>query len=343
MTGHADRHVLITGGAGYIGSGLVGVLLKNGFFVTVIDQLDFGGESLLGYISQSNFFFTKGDVAESGEIVRAVTLAQEHGAPPLSVIVHLSGTVGFPACVNAGREFSWRQNVDAVKRVFEQGDQLDAERFIFSSTYSNYGYSPNNELVTEISDLNPQSIYAETKIAAEEYLTSSRDAGCAPLIFRFATLFGASPRTRFDLMVNQFVLEAYSEGELLIFEKDLSRSLVHIRDILRGILMGIKADDQLIRGEIYNLGDESGNHTKDEMVHVIRRQLPETKVEYKDLSFDGDMRNIRVSFAKAKEHLGFKNEFDLDDGVTDVLNLLRSGLITDPHSDKFRNARLDIK
>jgi nucleoside-diphosphate-sugar epimerase len=240
-------------------------------------------------------------------------------------------------------ERSFEQNVDAVKRTFEQGDRLNVERFIFSSTYSNYGVSPNGEMVNESSDLSPQSIYAESKIAAEEYLLSARDAGCAPLIFRFATLFGASPRTRFDLMVNQFVLEAYAKRKLLIYQREFSRSFIHIKDILDGILLALVAKKHQIRGEIFNLGDESGNFTKDEIVDAIRDQLSDFEVTYKDLYFDEDMRNIRVSFAKVRDELGFKSKRTLRDGIAEIHQLLQSGLIEDPYHEKYWNARLGIE
>lgn len=337
------EHILITGGAGYIGSALTGVLLSQGYHVSVIDTLAHGGDSLLGFIGQPRFTFFRGDVSQPGVIKEGVQIAQMGGAPPLRTLVHLAGIVGFPACAAAGRERSFEQNVDAVKRAFEQSDQLNAERFIFSSTYSNYGVAPNGELVDESSDLSPQSIYAESKIAAEEYLLSARDAGCAPLIFRFATLFGTSPRTRFDLMVNQFVLEGYTKRKLLIYQREFSRSFIHIKDILDGILLGIEAQEDRIRGEIFNLGDESGNFTKDEIVDAIRGQLPDIEVTYKELFFDGDMRDIRVSFAKVRKVLGFKSKRALSDGVSEILHLLQSGLVEDPYHEKYWNARLGIE
>lgn len=337
------QHIIVTGGAGYIGSRLVGTLLADGFFVTVVDRLDFGGSSILGFHTHPNFSFHKADVAERGSVLSAAENSHRSGSPPAGVVIHLAATVGFPACQNVGEEIAWKQNRDAVKLAYESAKGLGAERFIFSSTYSNYGLSPHGDEVTEESPLNPQSLYAETKIAAEEYLRSESDSSCAPIIFRFATIYGTSPRMRFDLIVNQFVLEALYQEELLIYQKNYSRSFVHIQDVIDGIRLGLEAPEELVRGEIFNLGTEQGNYSKEEVVDIIKRALPNTKIHYGNHSFSGDMRDIRVSYAKIQEKLGFQAKRNVSEGVDEVLDLLRSGLLEDPFADQYRNARLEIQ
>jgi len=339
----AEQHILVTGGAGYIGSRLVGSLLESGKFVTVLDRLDFGGESILGNFTNPRFCFIKGDVLDPKNTQHAVQEAISRGAPELNSVVHLAATVGFPACNDLGLDKSWQQNFEAVKIVYAEAEGLGAERFIFSSTYSNYGLSPNGKEVTEKTPLNPQSIYAETKIAAEEYLAQNSNSVCAPLIFRFATIFGPSPRMRFDLIINQFVLEAFAKEELIIYQKDYSRSYVHIQDVVKGILMGLDAPQDLICGEIYNLGAEEGNRTKEDIVSLICSELPKTRVEYIERSFSGDMRDIRVSYSKIRKGLGFRAHRSVKDGVQDLILLLRSGLISDPFSDRYRNANLNVQ
>jgi len=332
-------HVLITGGAGFIGSLLTGALLRDGYQVTVVDKLLFGGDSLLGYMPNPNFKFVKSDVWEEralGEAVKGMDTMPD-------AVVHLAAIVGFPACQAVGEQVARRYNVEATERVFEQSVDLGVKRFIFASSYSNYGQSTDGKPVTEESPLNPQSLYAETKIEAEEYLQSKRDSSCSPLLFRFATLFGTSPRTRFDLIVNQFVLEAFTKRELLIYQRGYSRSFVHVRDVIRGIKLGIEAPESKARAEIYNLGSEDGNYSKDEIVNLILKRLPETKVRYKDLTFGGDMRDITVSFAKIRKELGFEAELNVDDGVREVLFALQSGLIHEPQSDRFRNAQFIVQ
>jgi nucleoside-diphosphate-sugar epimerase len=331
----SDRHVLITGGAGYIGSLLTSELLRANCRVTVLDSLFFGGESLVSFLHHPNFHFVKADVTE----LRAVKDALKNDWPKPDALVHLAAIVGFPACQAVGKQVAWRFNVEATKTVFEQACDLGVERFVFASTYSNYGLSQEGRLVTEESPLIPQSLYAETKIAAEEFLLAQKESDCAPLIFRLATLYGVSPRTRFDLIINQFVLEAFTRRELIIYQRAYSRSFVHVLDTVRGMMLGLEAPQSKVRGQIFNLGTEKGNYTKDEIVKLILRRIPESAVEYKDLTFGGDMRDITVSFAKIRKELGFDITLDVDDGIRELLFALRDGMIRDPYHEKYRNAR----
>lgn len=334
-----DRHVLITGGAGYIGSLLTSELLRKNYRVTVADSLLFGGESLVPFLHHPNFHFVKADVTEK----RAIKDSLKDDWQKPDAIVHLAAIVGFPACQAVGRQAAWRYNVEATKTVFGQAADLGVERFVFASTYSNYGLSPIGEPVTEESLLNPQSLYAETKIAAEEFLLSQKDAACAPLLFRFATLYGISPRTRFDLIVNQFVLEAFTKRALIIYQRGYSRSFVHIRDVARGVIMGLEAEQSKIRGQVFNLGTDNGNYSKDDIVRLVLKRIPETVVEYKDLTFGGDMRDITVSFAKIKNVLGFETTLDVNDGVRDVLFALKTGIIRNPTDARYRNAQFIVQ
>jgi nucleoside-diphosphate-sugar epimerase len=333
------EHVLITGGAGYIGSMLSGELLRLGYRVTVVDDLLFGGESLLAYLPNENFRFVKSNVWEPRAIRKAV---DEHWQTPQAV-VHLAAIVGFPACQAVGRQVAWRYNVEATQRVFEQSEQMGVKRFIYASSYSNYGLSQDGEPVTEDSPLTPQSLYAETKIASERFLLANKDSTCAPLIFRFATLYGISPRTRFDLIINQFVLEAYFKRELLIYQRGYSRSFIHIQDTVSGIVLGLQAPDEKIRAEVYNLGSQEGNFTKDEIIAMVLQRLPETVVHYKDMTFGGDMRDIKVSFKKIHDKLGYQTRFTPEDGVREVLHAIRDGLISDPQNQRYRNAQFIVQ
>ncbi len=334
-----QEHVLITGGAGYIGSFLTGVLLRAGYKVTVVDELLFGGESLLSHFADSDFHFVKADVWEP----RAIRTAVPKKWPNPFAIVHLAAIAGFPACQAVGRQVAWRYNVESTEHVYEQAVELDVERFVYISTYSSYGLSPDGAPVTEDAPLNPQSLYAETKIASERYLLGQATTRSAPLVFRPATLYGLSPRPRFDLIVNQFVLDAYLNRELMIYQRGYSRSFVHIRDAVRGIVLGLKAPLDVIRGQVFNVGTDEGNLTKDEVVMLILKRLPETDVIYKDLTFGGDMRDIAVSFEKIKRELGFRTQLTVDDGIREVLHALRFGLIRDPKNQRYRNAQFIVQ
>jgi nucleoside-diphosphate-sugar epimerase len=333
------NHVVITGGAGYIGSLLTGELLRLGHKVTVIDDLLFGGESLMGYLAHPNFHFAKANVIEP----RALRSNLRSDWEKPNALVHLAAIVGFPACQSVGRQVAWRYNVEATERVFEQAVALGVSRLVYASTYSNYGLSPDGQPVTEATPLTPQSLYAETKIAAERFLLAQSDASCAPLIYRLATLYGISPRTRFDLIINQFVLEAYTKRELLIYQRGYSRSFVHIHDTVRGLILGLQAPDEKVRCQIYNLGSETGNYTKDQIVELVLKRIPETFVTYKDMTFGGDMRDITVSYEKIQRELGFLTRLTPDDGIREVLHAIRTGLISNPHDQHYRNAQFIVQ
>jgi nucleoside-diphosphate-sugar epimerase len=334
-----DRHVLITGGAGYIGSLLTSELLRASYYVTVIDSLLFGGESIIPFLPHPKFHFVKADVTEP----RAIKDSLKDGWRRPDAIVHLAAIVGWPACQAVGRQAAWRYNVEATKNVFGQAVDLGVERFLFASSYSNYGLSSEGQPVTEESPLHPHSLYSETKAASEEFLLSQRDSACAPLTFRLAALYGISPRTRFDLLVNQFVLDAYTRRDLIIYQRGYSRSFIHVRDTVRGMIMGLEADRSKVCGEIFNLGADGGNYSKDDIVRLILKRMPETVVEYKDLTFGGDVRDITVSFAKIKQVLGFETTLDADDGIRELLFALKTGIIRNPTDEKYRNARFIVQ
>jgi len=198
--------------------------------------------------------------------------------------------------------------------------------------------------VTEETPVNPQSLYAETKVASERYLLAqSESSTCAPLIFRPATLYGLSPRPRFDLIVNQFVLDAFTKRRLMIYQRGYSRSFVHIADSVHGIILGLRAPLEKIRGQIYNVGADDGNLTKDQVVQLILKRLPETIVDNKDITFGGDMRDIAVSFEKIQRELGFTARYTVDNGVREILLALQNGLIRNPTDPRYRNARFIVQ
>ncbi len=346
MTAASAPHALITGGAGYIGSLLTGVLLQQGWSVTVVDDLLFGGTSLLGYWHHPRFRFAKGDVCDPATLRASGGEIAVGDLPParFDAVIHLAAIVGFPACQMVGPQVAWRYNFEGTKRVFAVADAGQVERFVFASTYSNYGLSPDGKPVTEESPLNPQSLYAETKIAAEQYLREqTTGATTMPILFRFATLFGVSPRTRFDLIINQFVLEAMTRRKLIIYQRGYARSFVHVRDVCDAILLGLTASSEIVNREIFNVGSDEGNYTKDEIVALVQRYIEGTAVEYKDLTFGGDMRDIRVSFAKIRERLGFKPRISVEQGIREVAGVLLNGVIKDALDSQYRNAQFIVQ
>ena len=332
-------HILITGGAGYLGSYLAGTLLRKGYRVTVIDDLLYGGESLLGYQANPDFHFFKADVWEP----RALTSALRNDWEQPKAVVHLAAIAGFPACQSVGRQVAWRYNVEAAQHIFEQAVEEGVDRFIYVSTYSNYGSMPSGGPVNEKTRLNPQSLYAETKAAAEEFLLDHAGSVTAPLIFRLSTVYGLSPRPRFDMIVNQFVWEAFRKHELMIYQRGYSRSFIHIDDAVRGLVLGLEAPEEIIRGEVYNLGDPAGNKSKDDIVKLILKRLPGTTVRYKDITFGGDMRDLTVSCDKFMETFNFEPQKSIDEGIREILDAVQQGVVKDPSRDLYRNARFIVQ
>ncbi|MBN1230594.1 MAG: NAD(P)-dependent oxidoreductase [Anaerolineales bacterium] len=330
-----NRHVVVTGAAGYIGSLLTGELLRQGYRVTVIDNLLYGGESLLSYLHDPNFSLYKGDVCEPRILHYALEKVDE--PKDIYAIIHLAGIVGFPACQLVGRQVAWKYNVEATQNLFEQALEFSVQRFIYNSVYSNY-ISMENVPVTEDTPQNPQSLYAETKVASEGYLLGQKNFLTAPIIFRAATPYGLSPRTRFDVTVNQFVLDAYQKRDVLIYQRGYSRSFLHVYDLALGLILGLTAPEEKVRGQVYNLGSSQGNYTKKEIIDLILRRLPTTNVRYKDQTFGGNLRDIIVSFEKIETELGFKPTLTLEDGIREVLNALRNGMVHDPQDTRSRNA-----
>jgi nucleoside-diphosphate-sugar epimerase len=323
--------VAITGGAGYIGSLLTGELLRRGHRVSVLDALLFGGESLLAYLAHPAFAFHKVDVTDAKQDLAPYMEGVE-------VVFHLAAVVGFPACQQIGERAAWRYNVEATERVFRAAEAAGAGRLVFASTYSNYGIADSDAPVTETSPLRPQSLYARTKIAAEEYLLEQgRRSPVTVVIPRFVTLYGISPRTRFDLIVNQFVLEALTKRKLVIYQGDYTRSFIHVGDVVDALIQLEEAPAERVRNEIFNVAAANGNYSKLELVELIRKNVPAVEIEYRDLSFGEDMRDVAVSCEKIGRVLGFRTRRGVEDGIVEIRDAIESGLIKEPSSAKYRN------
>lgn len=330
----AGELVCITGGAGYIGSLLSGVLLQRGYRVRVVDLLWWGADAVLAYHGHPNFELRKGDVTDPGVVAAAVKGADR--------VVHLAGLVGFPACQQHGPDVSRKHNVEATRYVADAAEAAGAKRLVFASTYSIYGLAPDGKPVTEDSPLHPQSLYAETKIEGEELLRERKDSPCVPVMPRFTTLFGISPRTRFDLIVNQFVLEAFTKRELVIFQRGYRRSFVHVRDAVEAIVLCLEAPGDEVAGEAFNVGSDDGNFSKDEIVELVQSAVSGTTVTYKDLSFGGDMRDITASFRKIERVLRFSAVHTVKAGVEEVHRALSEGWIKNPTDTRYRNAQFIV-
>jgi len=319
--------VLITGGAGYVGSTLAPLLLAAGHKVRILDRLSYGGESLLGVWSHPDFEFAHGDVRDRETVRNAVS--------DCDAVVHLAAIVGDPACAR-DPETARAVNLEASMNLIEESRRSGVRRFVFASTCSNYGkMKDSSQFVNEESELQPVSLYAETKVAVEKSLLASAGDGWCPTPLRFATVFGVSPRMRFDLTVNEFTMEMLTKKHLIVFGEQFWRPYIHVRDAARGIKLILDSPAEQVGGIVFNVGSTDQNLQKQQLVDMIRPYVPDAVVEF--VHKNEDPRDYRVSFARITEQLGFKTTRTVADGIEEVVYLVRNKIIQNFGDERFRN------
>jgi len=293
--------IIITGGAGYIGSVLIPMLLDQKFKVTVYDSLLYGGTSLLPYVSNPNFSFIKGDVRDKKTLSYALNNND--------LIIHLAAIVGLSAC-NRDPKLAHSTNVEGTKNII---DLLSpSQTLIFASTVSNYGAALGNSC-KEDTPLNPLSLYAKTKTEAEKIVL---DNCYNSLCLRFATAFGVSPRMRLDLLINDFVYQAYVNKFLILFEKTYRRTFVHVHDICLSILFAIENFNKM-KHQVFNVGDNENNFNKEDIALKIKKRI-DYYLHFADIGEDEDKRNYCISYEKINT-LGFKATKTVDEGIDELI------------------------
>jgi len=318
-------NVLVTGGAGYVGSTLVPLLLAAGHRVRVVDALLHGGEPLLPVFADPAFEFVRSDLASAGTAGAAVS--------GMDAVVHLAAIVGDPACARQP-ERARAVNLEASLALLDAARKAGVSRFVFASTCSNYGRMKDpTAFVDESSELAPVSLYAETKVAVEKALLAERGLSATPL--RFATVYGVSARMRFDLTVNEFTMEMLTNGKLVVFGEQFWRPYIHVRDAARALALVLSAPEGTVGGRVFNVGSTAQNFQKKQLVDLIRPEAPDATVEY--VHRDEDPRDYRVSFERVRSELGFETTRTVPDGIAEVARLVRSGVIADPRSPRYRN------
>jgi nucleoside-diphosphate-sugar epimerase len=321
-------NVLITGGAGYVGSTLTPRLLAAGHRVRVLDALLHGGRALLPVWTHPRFEFLRGDVRDSSVIGRALDGVQ--------AVVHLAAIVGDPACARQP-DVAREVNLEASLDLLSESRRLGVSRFVFASTCSNYGKMKDPDAqVDEASELAPVSLYAETKVAVERAILAESGAnGFCPTLLRFATVYGVSPRMRFDLTVNEFTLEMVGRGRLVVFGEQFWRPYIHVVDAARAVVMILGAPAAAVRREVFNIGATEENYRKLDLVELIRRHAPQAAVEF--VQKKEDPRDYRVSFAKVRKRLDFALTKTVPDGIAEVARLVRDGVLSDLERPEYRN------
>lgn len=324
------KTILVTGGAGYIGSVLTANLLSKGFKVRVFDRFMFGGESLLSFASNKNFEILEGDVRNREKLKIAVS--------GVDSIIHLAALVGEPAC-RENPKVTKEINHKATEGLASLAKENGIDRFIFVSTCSNYGISKANEEATEESELNPLSLYAETKIEAEKFILELTSANFHPTVLRLATIFGLSPRMRFNLMVNEVARETAMNGKFSVYNKNAWRPFLHVQDVSRAFLTILQSNNSQISGEIFNVVGE--NIQKVYLMELAKKLNPQLKIEVRERGKD-DKRDYRVSAKKIMDKLGWKPKISVKDGFLEIFNAVRNNLFLNPYEFRY-NAWFDNK
>ncbi len=320
--------VLVTGGAGYIGSVLVRQLLNKNFKVRVLDSLKFGGDALYDVMLNPNFEFIKGDIRNEKDIDKALE--------GIDAVTHLAAIVGDPACKKyseEAHETNWKGSVS----LFKTAEKTGVKRFVFASTCSNYGKMTNpDEFITETSELRPISLYAELKVKFEKFLLDeTRNSNICSTSLRFSTVYGFSPRIRFDLTVNEFTRNAVINGEQEIWGAQFWRPYCHVDDLARSVVLVLESPEEKVRSNIFNVGCTTENYQKGMIMEEVCKIVSDVKVNYVDSA--EDPRDYRVNFEKIKSELGFTITKKVPDGIKEIYTLVKTGIISDPFGQKFRN------
>lgn len=297
-----NLHVLVTGGAGYLGSVLCERLLAAGYRVTTVDDMMYQQRSLLHLCANPQFDFVLGDVRDE-KLLRGLVKEAD-------VLIPLAAVVGAPAC-DRDPLLARSVNLEAVRllKSLRSAQQL----IIYPTTNSGYGTQSGDLFCTEDTPLEPISLYGQTKSQAETELLEAPNV----ITLRLATVFGMSPRMRLDLLVNHFVYAAITDGYIVVFEKDFKRNYIHIRDVADCFVHCIENFKQMA-GRPYNAGLDAANLSKEELALKIKDYVPNFYVHFAQVGSDPDKRNYVVSNQRLRE-AGFEARRSLDDGIRELL------------------------
>ena len=315
--------ILITGGAGYVGSVLVRKLVSLGYDVKVIDSLVFGNDGISSLINEKKIEFFNLDIRETEKISSIIQ--------NIDCVIHLAAIVGEPLCKKIP-DAAKQINEFATKNLVNICKNKKVKRFIFASTCSNYGSSQN--VVNESSPVMPLSLYSECKVNSEKFILDQNNDIFETCVLRFATAHGLSPRMRFDLLVQEFMRDAIVDKKISIFGADFWRPLVHVEDMADACISAIDASSELISGQIYNVGNDKENYTKIKLAEIIKEFIPDVEIEI--IKSKKDPRNYKVSFEKIENSLNFESKYTVRDSVIEILNDIQSGKI-DPRDSEFSN------
>jgi nucleoside-diphosphate-sugar epimerase len=307
-------NILVTGGAGYLGSVLSRLLLEHDHNVRVLDNLMYGGAALQSLLDCKAFELIEGDVRDPQVVSESMQ--------GIDAVVHLAALVGDPLCARSP-ELARQVNLTGSTNVLEAARSAGVSRFVFASTCSNYGRMPDNcGAVDETFELQPLSLYAETKVAVEKLALAPASSGPCITVMRFATLYGLSPRMRFDLTVNEFVLNLLTDRRLVVYGETFWRPYVHVFDAARAIELVLSADTSTVNRNVFNVGDTNENYRKMDLVEIIQKRVGPSQIDY--VTKAEDPRDYRVSFERIQRELGYHITRQVPDGVDEIASALEN-------------------
>jgi nucleoside-diphosphate-sugar epimerase len=318
----ARRHVLVIGGAGYVGSVLVRRLLERGAAVRVLDALLYGnGAAIAALADHPCFSFMQGDFCDGAAVDAALA--------GITDVVMLGCLVGDPICKKYP-DLARRYNETGTIGVFDRLPGRRIDRFVFTSTCSNYGVAGDDALVTEASPLDPRSLYAETKVNVERHILDRVGRmDLTPTILRLSTAFGLSPRMRFDLTVSEFTRVLTLGRDLLVYDPHTWRPYCHVKDIAATVVQVLESPAERVAGEVFNVGDEANNYTKQMIIDSAFRAIGEPRDNVRYQQGGVDPRNYRVSFEKLRSRLGLAARRTVDGAIDTLVGAVRAGLFDD--------------
>jgi nucleoside-diphosphate-sugar epimerase len=319
--------VAVTGGAGYLGALVVKELLARGQDVTVLDSLIHGQVEVADRLALEGARIVEGDVRDPGARAEALTGATS--------VVHLGAIVGDPACAR-DPELAESVNIEGTRALVTDARARGTERFLFASTCSNYGRMSDPTVpVDETGDLAPVSLYAEQKVGIERWLLGGDHGTLAPTCLRFATLYGAAPRMRFDLTVNEFTRDLWAGRQLEVFGERFWRPYVHVADAARVVCSVLEADRESVRGQVFNVGRSDENYRKLDLVEMITTRLGRGEVSYVHRA--EDPRDYKVGFEKLVDRLGLRPRSRVPEGIDEIITRLEQGRFGDPFHPRHSN------
>ena len=320
------QKVLLVGGAGYIGSALLPMLLEKGYHVRLLDLFLYGAEPIRDFLHHPRLEIMRADFRQVDKVVEATK--------NMDAVIHLGAIVGDPACA-LNEDLTIEVNLMATRMIAEVAKGSGVSRFIFASTCSVYGAC--DEVLDEHSELNPVSLYARSKIASERVLLSLSDSNFAPTVLRFGTIYGLSGRTRFDLVVNLLTAKALVEGQITIRGGDQWRPFVHVHDAALAVFKTLEAPFPLVKNQTFNVGSNEQNYTIYQIGKIINQFVPAAQIV--DQGADADRRNYRVNFNKIRDILRFAPTWGVEEGVAQVIEAIKSGKIKDYRDPRYSNVK----